>query len=243
MAHDGADPRPDLEREYRFTGVERFPRAAVRGPIWHGYTVAPLPMERQQNSYLDTPTLALARRGITFRRRLIRCGVGAGRSDRAELTLKLSRQVFDTPGLWVRPELTEPISPGAPLTDAALLATAQSYAASEPIDVWFSTFVRRQGVNLCRGEVVILMTWDTMTLPDDAAYRDEEIEIELVAGAPVALDSLARLLVDTVGLQPGKHGKRTRAARHLARIGKVAHPAVTPLPDAATLSSARTWRS
>jgi inorganic triphosphatase YgiF len=212
-----------VERELRFVPVSRLSISSVTRPVWHGYRVAELPAEHQRNVYLDTATQALARQGVTFRRRIL-LDPATGLPLRAELTVKLPRAA-DGEHLFTRPEYTEPIGPDEPLAGHPLLRLAAEYAADEPIAPWFALDTDRSGVALER-DGAIHLTWDRLSLPDDPDYRDEEIEAELVAGPVEALTALADLLTSTYGLEYGDNGKRTRVGRHLARQGRIAFPGV-----------------
>lgn len=230
MLHHSSPPtagvRLIVERELRLVPAARLPLAEITQPTWHGYQVAPLPAERQVNGYLDTPSQALARQGISFRRRLL-LDPTTNLPLRAELTLKLPR-LAEGEHLFSRPEYTEPVGLDEPLAGHPLLMLAAEYAADEPIGPWFTATTDRAGVALRRDGTVIHLTWDRLTLPDDPAYADEEIEAELVAGPVAALTALADRLIAAHGLTFGDSGKRTRAGRHLARLGRIAFPGVAP---------------
>jgi inorganic triphosphatase YgiF len=215
-----------VEREYRFIPAERLPRAAVTPPRWHGYAILPLPTEEQRNTYLDTPDVALARQGVSFRRRELLDPTGR-HVERAELTLKLSRAATGS-GLFARPEYTEPIAPGESMAGHPLLAMAEGLTASRPIGTWFAFQTHREGVALRQPGATIYLTWDTLSLPGDPDFADKEIEAELVDGPDEALHALARLLTDTYDLRIGDAGKRTRVGRYLARRGLIAFPGITP---------------
>jgi inorganic triphosphatase YgiF len=211
----------NVEHEYRFIPVANLPRAVVTEPRWHDYDVRPLPAERQRNTYLDTPTQALARQGISFRQRV--------RGDQAELTVKLPRDLdLAAEGLFARVEHTQPIALEASLAGHPLLALVERLAPNEPIEPWFDFFTDRRGVELERGNARIHLTWDRLTLPDDPDFSDEEIEAELVDGPVEELHALARLLHDRYGLRQGSAGKRTRVGRYLAQRGRIAFPGVAP---------------
>lgn len=196
-----------IEREYRFVPIERLPRSSVIEPFWEGFRVTPLPTEEQTNTYLDTVDLTLAQQGISFRRRVL--------PDRAELTLKLKRSE-GVGSLFQRPEYTMALEPGTPLTEHPLFAEARRYAGGLAIAPWFTFQNQREGVALQTDAATIHLVWDRLTLPDDPAFVDAEIEAELVAGEEAVLDRLALLLINTYGLQFGTAGKRSRVARYLA---------------------------
>lgn len=208
-----------VEQEFRFMPVARLPRAAITAPTWHGYAVTPLPTEHQHNIYLDTPTQALARQGISFRRRV--------RGAQAELTLKLPRDLA-TGSLFARIEHTQLIAPAAPLAGHPLLVLAEELTDDRPIAPWFDFVTERAGVELARAGARIHLTWDRLTLPNDPDFHDEEIEAELVEGPVAELHALAGLLLADYGLRLGAAGKRTRVGRYLARRGRIAFPGVAP---------------
>ncbi len=208
-----------VEQEFRFIPAANLPRAVVTGPRWHDYAVTPLPAEHQHNIYLDTPTQALARLGVSFRKRV--------HGDRAELTLKLPRDLA-AGSLFARTEHTQPLAPDAPLAGQPLLELAERLTPDRPIAPWFDFYTERQGVELARDGARIHLTWDRLTLPDDPDFHDEEIEAELVEGPVAVLHALAALLTEQYGLRPGAMGKRARVGQYLARRGRIAFPGVTP---------------
>jgi inorganic triphosphatase YgiF len=212
-----------IEREFRFVPAAALPPTAVTRPHWQGYAVASLPPEHQRNTYLDTPTQALARQGISFRRRVL-VDAATDAPHRAELTLKLPRAAADH--LFVRPEYTEPIDPGETLSGHPLLTLAATFVADEPIAPWFTFHTDRRGVALSRPNAAIHLTWDRLSLPDDPAFQDEEIEAELVDGPVAALQALADRLIAGYGLRYGDDGKRSRVGRYLARQGRISFPGV-----------------
>ncbi|MCC6629937.1 MAG: CYTH domain-containing protein [Chloroflexi bacterium] len=217
--------RPHLERELRFLPVERLPIEAVRCPTWHSYQTAPLPVERHLTTYYETPSLALARLGITFRQRVfLEPNAKDDRPIRAELTVKLPRNHV-TGRLSARPEYTQPLSFGAPLTDHPLLDLVADYTPVAAIAPWFVARVTRVGRSLWQADAVLHLLWDRMTLPAAPNYVDTEIEAELVFGPVEALDDLALLLTAGYGLHYGDVGKRSRAGRHLAGLGMIDFPA------------------
>jgi inorganic triphosphatase YgiF len=219
-----AGQRFAIEREMRFVPAGNLPLAQVSRPTWHGHAVSLLRPEMHHTTYFDTPTHALARQGITFRRRLVWHSQAEGSDPvAAEITLKLPR-IASPRHLFTRPEYTDHAAPEADLTTSPLAALAAEYAPDERISAWFTSCTTRTGCELQRNEATITMTWDRLTLPDDPTYVDEEIEAELLAGSIDVLDDLAVLMTSQYGLTFGDRGKRTRAGRHLARLGLISFP-------------------
>jgi inorganic triphosphatase YgiF len=211
-----------IEREYRFIPVDRLPIATITLPTWHDYRLTRRPDEHQTNCYLDTASQALARHGISFRRRQV--------DQHAELTLKLRRQQAAA-HLFSRPEYSQPIGLTQPLADHPLTQLALRYTDGEPIAPWFTFTTRRCGFSLDAPDGRIHLTWDHLSLPDDARFSDDEIEAELIDGAEAVLAGLAHLLTTTYQLRYGDDGKRSRVGRYLARRGLIAFPGInTTMP-------------
>jgi CHAD domain-containing protein len=150
------------------------------------------------STYHDTADRALARTGITLRRRV--------QNRRGLWQLKL-------PGEGERLELEIPGGPGAPPDElAALLPGVLRGRALEPVAVLRT---RREGVRAREnGRAVADVTIDTVTVLDGRRVRERfvELEVEALPGGEDALPALEHVLLEA-GAEPGDG--RSKAFRAL----------------------------
>ena len=168
-----------------------------------GFSLPRLPGRKLQSAtftstYHDTADRALARAGITLRRRV--------QNRRGLWQLKL-------PGEGERLELEAPGPPGAPPEElSALLVGVLRRRELEPVAVLRT---RREGVRAREdGRAVADVTVDTVSVLDGRRVRERvvELEVEALAGGADALPELERLLIQA-GAVPGDG--RSKAFRAL----------------------------
>lgn len=171
-----------------------------------------------QNTYFDTPTLALMAQRIAVRERRV--------GGQTLLTVKTAGQSVG--GLSSRSEWEAPTQPGAfdfaALVDDAALAARLSALSAQLVPVFDTDFLRLRWV-LAHGGARIELALDEGTVRTDAnaphgAQQQAllELELELLSGPVAALFGLADALawgplgagLPAVGLVPSERSKAAR---------------------------------
>ncbi|MBX3028464.1 CHAD domain-containing protein [bacterium] len=191
-----------------------------------------------QTTYLDTPTLALARAGVAVRLRR--------HGRRWEATAKWPGRVRGT--LHTRPELTVPLAapPAAPfrLPDGPLQETLQPYLLGRPLQPVLVTNVERRLVDVlptAGGASLAELALDRVQVchPDGTPAAPEywEVEIEQRAGAAADCVAVGRALRRRFHLVPSRATKFARGLDAVLPAGTAAAPP-PPISAADTLASA-----
>jgi len=237
-ARKPAEPIPDeVEVKLEATSRDVLAQIATVGAL-DSYRLRRRPVQHLQTTYLDTPTLALARAGVAVRLRR------AGR--RWEATAKWPGRVSGA--LHTRPELTVPL-PGEPvppfrLPDGLLAEALQPYLLGRPLQPVLVTNVERRIVDVVPaggGTALAELALDTVQVctPDGTPAAPEywEVEIEQRAGKPADCVAVGRALRRRFHLVPSRGTKFARGLSAVLPPGAIAAP---PPPIAAgdTLVSA-----
>lgn len=228
--------RRGIELEVKFAPVgESTLDALATCTDFLGWRILSRQNEQQENTYYDTPDALLEAAHCSLRQRVFTAGAPG-----VEWTFKRGRGP-GRDGVARRREVnaylpgTPPASKESfPKSKCAPVERARKLAGGQPLQPLFTLLTTREQIELERTDGArVALALDRLQLAENPAYRETEVEIELLAGAEEAVAALALWLMHTYGLLPMRGSKRGRALAWLRGLGL---PVVAPAVGLAILA-------
>ncbi len=216
--------RRGIELEAKFAPADEATLAALAAcDEFPGWRVVERHAEAQQNTYYDTADGLLEANSCSLRRRMLDGGRGG-----AEWTFKRGRGP-GRDGIARRREVNA-LLPGNQTDPAKVvcepISRARRVIGERPLLPLFTLLTTRSQIDLGRGDGTrVALALDRLQMEGQPAYRETEIEIELLDGDEGGLAHLAVWLMREYGVLPMRGSKRGRALAWKRGLGL---PVVAP---------------